>query len=103
MRQYAGMPPVKQDAELTDRECHLYPDRFFVSTLPDRFVLAEENSVNILRDPPHSEDKIHLTRRTPGKQTGFCQCSTAVMVSPAVSLSRYFTSNRTAKYNHTSS
>lgn len=58
MCQYAGMPPVKQDAEGTDRECHLYPDRFFVSILHDCFVLSKENSFITLRDPPHSEKEI---------------------------------------------
>lgn len=79
------MPPVKQAAEVTDRECHLYPDRFFVSSLHNCFVLSKENSIIILHDPPHSEDEIYLSRRTPGKLTVFCQCSTAAMVSPEVS------------------
>jgi len=55
MCQYAGTPPVKWAAEVSDRECHLYPDRFFVSTLHDCFVFSKENSVIILRDPPSSQ------------------------------------------------
>lgn len=81
---YAGMSPVKWDAEVTNRVLPV-SRQIFVSVLHDCFVLSKENSVLILCHPPLSKDEIYLSRRAPGKQTVFQQCSTSVMVSTEVS------------------
>lgn len=53
--------------------------------------------------PPNSEDKLFLSRRTPEKKTIFWQCSAALMVSPELLWSKYFTTIGTTKTDNHSS